>query len=130
MKQALAIFFISVACMAPTCTPPVVPVDFGPDADCSERARKCPPCECADVAPSPTPEPQPEAAPPPPTTPCGTACLTLAALGCPEANPACVQVCEHVTSSHITAFNTACIIKASSVAAVRKCPAIKCASVP
>lgn len=63
------------------------------------------------------------------SSPCARACKNLAELGCPESaklpgGKTCVETCKAI--SPISSYDPECVIKAKTVAAVRKCPATRC----
>lgn len=63
------------------------------------------------------------------STPCAKACKNLSVLKCPEAwklpgGRTCVETCKAISA--ISPFDPECVQKATSVAAVRKCPSLKC----
>lgn len=63
------------------------------------------------------------------STPCARACKNLSTLGCPEsaklpAGKTCVETCKAIAP--ISSFDPECVAAAKSVAAVRKCPQVKC----
>jgi hypothetical protein len=63
--------------------------------------------------------------------PVARACDNLAALKCIEglkrdAGDTCIESINHVISSHLTRFDTACVIAAKSQAAARACAGASC----
>lgn len=62
-------------------------------------------------------------------TPCAKACKRLSDLSCPESQKlpggrTCVETCKAVAS--ISSFSPTCVSAAKDVAAVRKCPEVRC----
>lgn len=62
-------------------------------------------------------------------TPCARACKQFSTLGCPESRKplggrTCVENCKAI--QNISSFDPMCVVAATSVAAVRKCPATRC----
>jgi hypothetical protein len=60
---------------------------------------------------------------------CARACSNLSRLGCPESRkPAggrtCVQTCKAIEG--VSSYSPACVAASADVAAVRKCPAVRC----
>jgi len=66
------------------------------------------------------------------TTPCSRACASFALNGCPEATKkpgglTCIENCRNITAKvGFSKFDPECVAKATSVEAVRACPAVKC----
>lgn len=65
---------------------------------------------------------------------CGNACAQLAQLGCPEANPnpggeGCYAVCAKAEATKKFTLKPACLTAAKTIAAVRACGTVRCASV-
>lgn len=63
------------------------------------------------------------------STACAKACKQFSVLGCPESRkPAggrtCVETCNAIKT--MSSFDPACVASAMSIAAVRKCPQVRC----
>lgn len=63
------------------------------------------------------------------SSPCARACKNFSILGCPEsvklpAGKTCVETCKDIAA--ISSFDPACVEKAKTVDAVRKCPQVTC----
>lgn len=80
---------------------------------CTPKPIQPPPVDVvvADAAPAPAP-----------ATVCGKACAHLAELGCSDGKAAnCEAACISAPSSHVAAFDPACIIDAGTLDAAKAC---------
>jgi hypothetical protein len=122
------------------CPPPVpvpAPADASLDSDvppdpCALETKKCPPCNCQQDAAAEASPTIKDAAPEVtvvdsgPATPCTRACANLAAHGCQDMGPNCVQTCEHLTTNKLVPFSPECVFGATTIQSLRKCPVISC----
>lgn len=60
------------------------------------------------------------------STPCARACANIAAHGCEEMGQQCMATCEHLIATGLTPFSAECVYGASSLADLRRCPAVRC----
>lgn len=59
-------------------------------------------------------------------TGCHTACVNLAALGCPEGGASCDLTCVHVVASGLTDLRVDCLTAAKTKEAARACGSVSC----
>lgn len=118
----LGLAMIGASCPKPTPSPPVDTQDAsaGPDDAASpdglEPAFDAPQ-EPWDALSCPSGD----------TSPCGMACARMCQLGCEEGRkPNCSDVCKHIVTTGLTAFDPACMAAAQTAEQARKCPAVKC----
>ena len=104
MKLLLSALTLSLACLAPTCQPPIPPAPPAPTDDAG-----------TDTAPRPRLQGT-----------CDADCQALARWGCEESGAGCVTTCVRWLDAGLAPYSHACVEGAASLSDLRSCPGIRC----